>query len=729
MTAVHQLIDFYRLQIHLMWAWRTGRRAYFRRLLVSLATSFVSFAAMVWLSPGIRAQDWLAIAQAVVIITLVNAFVRPVIIFLASARSLALTGALVLLYQVVIIMVAARLIPGLEVDDPMSAFIGSWIYAIVNSILTSSLALDSEEGYYGALVRQLRSRRSDVIRSDAPGVIIVQIDGLARPVLTRQIRAGRVPVMSRWIRSHSHRLDGWETLLPSQTSASQAGILHGNNDCIPAFRWYEKVAARMYVSANPDDALEIVRRVSNGEGLLSNDGTSIGNLVTGDAVRSYLTMAAIRDKSQGIGSSSAFYWFFVSPYAYLHMIVQFVGEVVKERIQVRRMERAGIEPRMPRGFRYALARATTNIALRSLNTSLMLEEMYRGTPVVYCDMTDYDEIAHHSGPERAESLDALDGIDRVLGLLGKATADTPRPYRLLVLSDHGQSLGATFRQRYGVTLAEVVEGLMMGEPTVATGGDQVETWGQLNAFLSEFSRARGAGPAIARAALSGVTDDGIVHVAERPGGRQRRARSQRTIGAGFVSPDLVVCASGNLAHIYFPARPGRVTVEDLAEMHPGLLDGLARHPGIGLLMIRTEQRGTIVLSGRGIRYLDEDRFVGQDPVAPFGPYAVASLRRIDAMEHCGDVAAISLLDTETEEVAAFEELIGSHGGLGGWQTKGVLLHPVEWEMDGELVGAPAVYRQIRAWLEGVGILLGPQPPAEPAGPSEPAGPTEPAEAA
>jgi len=87
MTAVHQLIDFYRLQIHLMWAWRTGRRAYFRRLLVSLATSFVSFAAMVWLSPGIRAQDWLAIAQAVVIITLVNALVRPVIVFLAGLHA------------------------------------------------------------------------------------------------------------------------------------------------------------------------------------------------------------------------------------------------------------------------------------------------------------------------------------------------------------------------------------------------------------------------------------------------------------------------------------------------------------------------------------------------------------------------------------------------------------------------------------------------------------------
>ena len=74
------------------------------------------------------------------------------------------------------------------------------------------------------------------------------------------------------------KLDKWTALLPSQTSASQAGILHGNNSFIPAFRWWEKDSQRMLVSNHPDDAAEIVRRASNGEGLLSNDGASVGNL-------------------------------------------------------------------------------------------------------------------------------------------------------------------------------------------------------------------------------------------------------------------------------------------------------------------------------------------------------------------------------------------------------------------------------------------------------------------
>ena len=83
------------------------------------------------------------------------------------------------------------------------------------------------------------------------------------------------------------------------TSASQAGILHGNNDGIPAFRWYERDRQKLMVSSNPDDAAEIVRRVSNGEGLLSNNGASICNLMTGDATRAYVTTGAHQGRVAG----------------------------------------------------------------------------------------------------------------------------------------------------------------------------------------------------------------------------------------------------------------------------------------------------------------------------------------------------------------------------------------------------------------------------------------------
>ena len=171
-------------------------------------------------------------------------------------------------------------------------------------------------------------------------------------------------------------------------------------------------------------------------------------------------------------------------------------------------------------------------------------------------------------------------------------------------------------------------------------------------------------------------------------------------------PELVVAPSGNLALVSFPRISGRVTLEQLAERWPRLVPGLAGHPGVGLVMVRSSEHGAVVFGASGTVYLDDGRIEGEDPLELYGEYAAESLRRLDGMLECGDLVLISMLDTSTDEVAAFEELIGSHGGLGGPQTEPMLLHPTDWAVDEPLVGAEAVYRQLRAWLGSVGIELG-----------------------
>jgi hypothetical protein len=70
----------------------------------------------------------------------------------------------------------------------------------------------------------------------------------------------------------------------------------------------------------------------------------------------------------------------------------------------------------------------------------------------------------------------------------------------------------------------------------------------------------------------------------------------------------------------------------------------------------------------------------------------------------GDLLINSSYDAELEEVAAFEELVGSHGGFGGPQTRPFLLAPTELEFtDQPIVGAPAVYRQLVRWADGLGV--------------------------
>jgi hypothetical protein len=341
-------------------------------------------------------------------------------------------------------------------------------------------------------------------------------------------------------------------------------------------------------------------------------------------------------------------------------------------------------------------RAASNVLLRDVNVSLVIEEMYRGANVIYVDFTDYDELAHHCGPERVESFEALDGVDRAIGTIAKAAEEAPRPYRFVILSDHGQSLGATFKQRYGQSLGEVVRDLMGGRATIVQSTTKAEGSTFVNALLSEVTASKGFGPTMARAALAGKTTDGVVDLddAEVPPPADETA--------------IAVVGSGNLGLVWFTGHDHRLTVEELEELHPGLVGTLSAHPGVGLLQVRTRDRGAVAIGARGLRYLDDDVVEGEDPTTIFGEHVLESLRREDAMTHAPDLLLLSLYDPEMGEVAAFEELIGSHGGLGGPQTQPFILHPSEWELDEPVpLGAPAVYRNLRRWLSSIGIELGP----------------------
>jgi uncharacterized membrane protein YvlD (DUF360 family) len=697
------LIDFYATQVRVLRHWQGGPVALVKRLVITLLVATVSFLGTVWiLDPRMTVDRPADAALAVILMALFNAVIRPVLLIMAAPISLVLTGILVLILQVVAFLVVAQWAPGVHISGFLVALIGSFIYAIINTVLTSVLGVDRSGSYYGMLIQRLMVKRSKG-HTDKPGLVIIQIDGLAHPILAGRIRAGSVNTMASWIRDGTHKLSRWEALLPSMTSASQAGILHGNNDGIPAFRWYERDRQHLMASSNPADATLIVSRISNGEGLLSNNGASICNLVTGDATRSYLTTAAIKAEGGGIGDSQAFTSFFFSPTGYLHSFTLFLGEFFKELFQARRTRRAGIRPQMHRGLKYAGMRAASNVLLRDVNTSLIIEEMYRGTNVIYADFTDYDELAHHCGPERVESLEALDGVDAAIATLAKAVEDAPRPYKFVILSDHGQSLGETFKQRYGKSLGEYILELMGGGAKLLETTTKAEGSTFVNSFLSEITQSKGVGPTVARAALASRTTDGVVDLdaTEAP-------------PDVLDASDIAVVGSGNLGLVWFTGNDHRLTVEELEELYPGLVASVAAHPGVAMLMVRSETRGAVVFGPNGTRYLDEDRVVGEDPTTIFGPHTVMSLKRGDAMVHAPDLLLLSQYDPELGEVAAFEELIGSHGGLGGPQTEPFILHPVEWELDEEVpLGAPAIYRNIRRWLDSMGIPLG-KPKAEPA---------------
>ncbi len=290
----------------------------------------------------------------------------------------------------------------------------------------------------------------------------------------------------------------------------------------------------------------------------------------------------------------------------------------------------------------------------------------------------------------------LRDLDRQVARIAAACAEAPRPYRLVVLSDHGQSQGETFRDRYGETLEQVVRAACEPDSTVSIEGSEDDGLAYLSAGLTEMARDDTAAGRTVRIATRGRRTNGAIALDD-----EAREGIQRAHGEEV--PELSVMASGCLGLVTFPREPGRVTLERLEALYPQLVPALRDHPGVGFLLVRSERHGAVVVGKGGTRYLDEDRVEGEDPLAPFGPNAAAHVKRTDGFPHCADLMLNSTYWADFGEVAAFEELVGSHGGLGGTQCFPFVLHPAELEWPAEeVVGAERVHRIFRTWLTQLG---------------------------
>lgn len=655
--------------------------------------SAATLAALAAIVPGIELNGEGAAFAAAAVIGLLDAAVWPVVLRLALPLTVLTLGLGVVLVNAAFVLLATQVDAGFHVASLSAALIITFALSAVTTAVSSLLVIDDDGFWYRHVVMRHGGRAVPATRLSTPGIVFLEIDGLAHGVLVRAIRDGNAPTLARWLHTGSHQLTRWETDWSSQTGACQAGLLFGNNDDMPAFRWWEKDRQAAIVTNHPRDAAELERRHSDGRGLLFADGASRANIVSGDAPHSLLTMSTVleRDRHGRIGQD--YFSYFANPYNVTRTIVLVVREVVSELWSASRQRRLDVQPRIHRSFAYALVRAWATVIQRDLQVAAVVGDMYAGRPVVYTTFLAYDEVAHHSGVERPETLAVLRQLDRQIGRLARAAERAKRPYHLVVLSDHGQSQGATFLDRYGLTLEQLVAEHVRAR-TVDESGQPSEALGYLGAAMTEASAGNSRAARALRRLWRKRSDEGEVHLGER------RLASGR---GGEPAPEAVVMASGCLGAISFPREPGRVTRERIEELYPGLLASLCAHPGIGFLLVHSASHGATVLGRSGERRLSERELEGEDPLAAFGPNAARHILRTDGFAHCPDIVVNSTYWSASDEVAAFEELVGSHGGLGGEQSHPFLLHPVELELpQREIVGAEGVHRELRRWLVELG---------------------------
>lgn len=570
----------------------------------------------------------------------------------------------------------------------------AWIVAAVSTVLVWLATAGTDDAVTASLLRRAARRRTTVPDPDVVGVVFVQADGVPYPVLEWCVRAGTLPTLCRWLRGGSHQLAEWRPALPATTPASQMGILHGTTEGIPAFRWLDRSDGKVYVANKPRDAAVIERVHSDGRGLLADDGVSIGNLFTGDAPTALATMSAVDRSRETRQARLTISEFLGRPTGLARALNRTISEIARERFQAAKARRRDVRPRVHRGWTFALERAALTGVVRDLNTTLVADAMLRGRRVVYVDYVDYDAVAHHTGILQPEALSALEGIDAVLAQIEKVAAVAPRPYEVVVLSDHGQSQGEVFSDRYGEDLASLVARLA-DAPAVAAV-ENAEGSGALNSMVA----SAGDEETVVGRAFDRVS----AQITTRTTGSATLAEEQdRTLRRpGSSSEKFLVFGSGNLGLVYVAGEPVRVSLETLRARFPALVSGLVAHPGVGFVVAWSAADGTVVLGRDGENRLRDRRVLGTDPLERFGPTAADFVARAAAMDEAPDLYVNSLLD-DLGEVAAFESLVGCHGGLGGWQERAMVVHPTRLLLPTPMiVGAEELHRSFVGWLEGLG---------------------------
>ena len=635
------------------------------RLLLSWILTATSLWVAAAILPGVDIVGYPGALLVAIVIAILNALLPPVLAALRLPFMLALGFVLVLILNALLLEFASRVLDNTFVVDNFGwALLAALVVAAVSVVLEVIFGTNDDDTYTLRVVQRIARRQGGGERSEVPGIIYLEIDGLALPVLRRAMRDGNATNMARWLSEGTHRLTEWETDLSSQTGASQAGILLGSNDDIPAFRWVDKETGKLTACSNPADCARIEAERATGIGLLINGGSSRGNLLSGEADEVILTVSRMDAEKR---ANPGYRAFFANGFNVTRSLVLFGWEVILEWTASLRAIRRDVRPRGHRGGIYPFLRGAMCVIVRDLIVYGVLTDVMRGRPAIYATFSSYDEVAHHSGLERADTLEALRKLDEQFGRIQRALRYAPRPYKMVVLSDHGQTQGATFKQRNGYGLDELVErSLEHGSVEAVANGDEQN-------------------------AMVGLA------VGEATG---RTEKVQEDEKRDVSDKHVIVLGSGNLGLISLMEEPRRLTLEEIDERHPRLIPALRAHPHIGWLLVRSSERGPVALGPAGARYLADGTVEGDDPLAAFPPNAPRHLLRTDGFAHVADIMVGSFYDPNLEEGCAFEELISFHGGLGGPQTRAFILSPVDLPLPAEdIVGAAGVHGVLAGWRQ------------------------------
>lgn len=545
---------------------------------------------------------------------------------------------------------------------------------------------------YRALARRMGREVESEEKEDQTGLIILQIDGLSHSTLQRALERGAMPHLRRMIEREGYRLEPWWCGVPSSTPAVQGGIMYGNNQEVPAFRWYEKASGRTVVAKHPRDARLLQDRLSAGRVGLMTGGSSYVNIYDGGARLSLFTISALGGERffENVRGLSFALLLGLSPIRLLRLLKDVAVDFVRDLGQrlVGRFDTRVGRRRRPFTLLGSFLQIIASVIFRELQTFGVLLDIYRRVPVIYANFYGYDDVAHQLGPLDRETERVLRGIDgriREIDATRRRFADR-RVYELFVLSDHGMSPCTPFKERYGQTLGQFMASQVAKDAPV-----------ELDETISrEWRTTREAGYLLEE--LEGIS----AHLSWRS---QRLAGALRDFVARRIPAedehdydlsrhrDLILRNSGTVALVYFPLAAHQMDLSEIELAYPGLLRSLVEHPGLGLVLGR-ERGEAMAMTVRGPRRLLnlDDPLIG-DLLhnLPRPARAARQLARVATFANSGDLLLYGRWNGAGQTIA-FEPHWATHGGIGGDQNRPFMLLPpgVTWDL-AEVAGPEELY--------------------------------------
>ena len=530
---------------------------------------------------------------------------------------------------------------------------------------------------------------------------MLQIDALAYSDLRRALELGLCPTISRLLRE-GFALRRWFCGLPSATPYCQAGMFHGENDGIPAFRFYDK-AARKVITCNAPHGVQYIRDRIHSPGALAG-GSSYVNLLDGDAQTVAFTVATREKMSvyRRLGGTRMALLMLLHPIRMVRMVFQGAFEWLLEEWERARGELSGRATHAEGIFPFI--RILSNVVVRELQTMAILLDVYLGVPVIYSTFMQYDELAHHFGPSSKQALVDLRRTDaRIAEIWRMAQLAGGRGYDLVILSDHGMTPALSYRVKYGESLGATVQHILDETPPAAAGTLPPRAL----ASFAEDTEYADIGPEVVEA-VAQLTPDSF---GARKGIRRFRDWIRSRYGLREIifpekyrvdrTNDVVVTYSSCLALVYFAAIERRLTHEQILADNrwSKLYERLIAHPGIGL--VATVSANGVALASRSGRAILRDGQVenisGENPLEIFGtePYVLRAVESLVSQPNAGDCVLFGAYDGY--DIVSFDDQVGAHGSAGGDQVYPFLISPERLGLAAEtLEDARDIHRTILA---------------------------------